>query len=239
MSRIGSEILHHRKMPVILSAWHTNLHHPVSTEGISQETLVRRELMTSHYCKVHLNLSIGVGCYFNYREENWTSQVLTPLYAVMKYSKASWEVSNHFERVGSGAFLRLKTHPLKSVSDCGSCGLPKSLHVAWESMGGYFPKAGPEIAGLPPLLRRAFSFLIVLFPPGLTRSVAQTYHFPWIRSSALFLVCQSDCIVFLLLHQLKLLDTLRLFSLTLQSPWPSFSYWWCVESHRKNEWHEY
>lgn len=45
--------------------------------------------MTFHYPKVHLNLSMWVGCYLNYREENWTSQALTALYVVKKCSEAS------------------------------------------------------------------------------------------------------------------------------------------------------
>lgn len=104
------------------------------------------------------------------------------------------------------------------------------LWVSWVAqvpvVGGCLPKAGPAIAGLPPPQGEVSAFLMVLFPPGLLRSVAQTYRFPWVRSNAPFLVGQGDCIVSLLLHQLRLLDTLRLFSPALQSPWLSFSYWW-------------
>lgn len=96
--------------------------------------------MTFHYPKVHLNLSMRVACYLNYREGNWTSQALASLYAVMKCSKASWEVPGHLEGVGSGPSLRLETRHLKSAGDCGSRGLPKSLQ--W---GAVFPEQAQQL----------------------------------------------------------------------------------------------
>lgn len=145
---------------------------------------------------------------------------------------------------GSWSFRGGRIRPFSQVrnSSFEICGW---LWVSWVAQvtvcssggsGGLFSQSRPSNCRIASSPRRGFTFFIVLFPSGLLLPVAQTYHFPWMRSNAPFLVGQGSHVVFLLLHQLRLSDTLGLFSPSLQSPWLSFSYWWCTESYRKNEW---
>lgn len=178
--------------------------------------------MTFHYLQAHLHQSMWVGCYWNYREENWTSQGLTPVYAVMKCYKASWEVPGHSEGAGAGSSLRLETCHLKSAGDCPSCELPKSLHVARKAMGDYFPKTGPAVAGLPSHQGEVSAFSSFFFLQHCFTQWQNPTIFPGQEETFLFLFGSGWLCS---LPPASSPDTLRFFSSALQSLLPGFSYW--------------